>query len=196
MSMMEDLTLILKQEQEIEIAIRLFEYFEFRNRNEIANIEALHQPERDKHQLDELKNAGKAYRLANIALREKIHSLRYKATWYKDVDEKENSQGLKVKYDVRKISTGELVNDCFVLRPDVDTAAIPAMRAYAASTENKQLAEDIYKWVGKPICRIQGKPYFTITNIDEFTGEKTETIFYAGKDSKRICKSCGLKLEE
>lgn len=56
-------------------------------------------------------------------------------------------EGLYVKYNVRKVDTGELVNNCFVLRPDRDKAAIAALKAYAAATENKQLAEDIRKWI-------------------------------------------------
>ena len=56
--------------------------------------------------------------------------------------------GLILKYDVKKIETGETVNNCFVLRPDKDPAAVTALRAYARATPNKALADDIMAWVG------------------------------------------------
>lgn len=56
--------------------------------------------------------------------------------------------GLKQKYVVLKADTGECVENCFVLRPDRDTAAVAALRAYAKDTDNKVLAADISNWVG------------------------------------------------
>lgn len=58
-------------------------------------------------------------------------------------------KGLKAKYLVFKADTGERVDNCFILRPDKDPAAVAALRAYAAATDNGVLAEDIYNWVGK-----------------------------------------------
>ena len=58
-------------------------------------------------------------------------------------------KGLKAKYLVFKADTGESVENCFVLRPDKDTASIVALRAYASATDNETLAKDIYNWVGK-----------------------------------------------
>lgn len=58
-------------------------------------------------------------------------------------------RGLKAKYLVFKVNTGERVADCFVLRPAKDPAAVVALRAYATATDNKTLAEDIYNWIGK-----------------------------------------------
>ena len=58
-------------------------------------------------------------------------------------------KGLKAKYLVFKADTGEIVENCFVLRPDKDTASIVALRAYASATDNETLAKDIYNWVGK-----------------------------------------------
>ena len=58
-------------------------------------------------------------------------------------------EGLKEKYLVFKADTGEKVRNCFVLRPDKDPAAIVALRAYAETTDNENLAGDIYNWVGK-----------------------------------------------
>jgi len=58
-------------------------------------------------------------------------------------------EGLKEKYLVFKADTGEKVRNCFVLRPDKDPAAIVALRAYAETTDNENLAGDIYIWVGK-----------------------------------------------
>ena len=60
----------------------------------------------------------------------------------------DNYEGLKGKYLVFKADTGEQVGDCFVLRPAKDTAAVEALRAYAHSTDNKTLSNDIYNWVG------------------------------------------------
>ena len=57
-------------------------------------------------------------------------------------------KGLKAKYLVFKADTGEMVENCFVLRPDKDPAAVEALRAYANVTDNETLAEDIYNWVG------------------------------------------------
>lgn len=57
------------------------------------------------------------------------------------------NQGLYVKYDVRKVDTGELVNNCFVLRPDKDQVAVFALLAYAEMTSNRTLAADIYSWL-------------------------------------------------
>lgn len=58
-----------------------------------------------------------------------------------------NYEGLKRKYVVLKSDTGECVEGCFVLRPDKDPAAKAALMAYAAATQNKQLAEDILSWL-------------------------------------------------
>ena len=56
--------------------------------------------------------------------------------------------GLYRKYTVYKNKDGLLVNDCFVLRPAKDLAAVAALRAYAAATDNAELAVDIINWVG------------------------------------------------
>lgn len=58
--------------------------------------------------------------------------------------------GLYHKYIVIKVVDGTVIEDCFILRPEKDPAAVKAMQAYAAATDNKSLADDIYKWVGKP----------------------------------------------
>lgn len=63
----------------------------------------------------------------------------------------DNYAVLKGKYLVFKADTGERVSNCFVLRPDKDAAAVEALRAYACSTDNKTLSDDIYSWVGKGV---------------------------------------------
>lgn len=63
----------------------------------------------------------------------------------------DNYEGLKGKYLVFKQDTGELVENCFVLRPGKDTAAVEALRAYAHATDNKTLANGIYNWVGEGV---------------------------------------------
>lgn len=60
----------------------------------------------------------------------------------------DNEKGLYGKYIVHKNDLTP-VYDCFVLEPDKDPAAVAALRAYAAATGNKALAQDIYDWVGK-----------------------------------------------
>lgn len=56
--------------------------------------------------------------------------------------------GLYGKYTVYKNKDGSLVSDCFILRPAKDPAAAAALRAYAATTDNAELAADIINWVG------------------------------------------------
>lgn len=56
--------------------------------------------------------------------------------------------GLYGKYTVLKNEDGSLVTNCFVLRPEKDPAAVAALRAYAAATDNAELAADITNWVG------------------------------------------------
>ena len=51
--------------------------------------------------------------------------------------------GLYGKYSVYKNKDGSQVTDCFVLRPDNDPAAVVALTAYAAATDNAELAADI-----------------------------------------------------
>ena len=56
--------------------------------------------------------------------------------------------GLYGKYIVLKNEDGSLVTNCFILRPEKDPAAVAALRAYAAATDNAELADDIINWVG------------------------------------------------
>lgn len=55
--------------------------------------------------------------------------------------------GLKVKYRVYKAKDNTPVENCFVLRPDKDAAAIQALISYAIFTSNRQLAKDILDWI-------------------------------------------------
>ena len=58
-------------------------------------------------------------------------------------------KGLKRKFLVFKSGTGEMVENCFVLCPGNDPAAVEALRAYARATNNATLSADIVNWVGK-----------------------------------------------
>lgn len=58
-------------------------------------------------------------------------------------------KGLYDKYMVIKVVDGTVIENCFILRPDKDPAAVKALQAYAAETENNVLANEIYAWVGK-----------------------------------------------
>lgn len=65
-------------------------------------------------------------------------------------DVSNDKRGLYGKYIITK-SDGTPVNDrCFVLKPDKDPAAVKALRAYAATTDDEQLRNDLYAWVGVP----------------------------------------------
>lgn len=61
------------------------------------------------------------------------------------------NNGLYEKFFVVKRVDGTTITDCFVLVPEKDPAAVVAMQAYAAATPNKALADDLYRWVGKPL---------------------------------------------
>lgn len=63
----------------------------------------------------------------------------------------EKSSGLYEKFIVIKKVDGTTITDCFILIPEKDPAAVVAMQAYAAATPNKELADDLYRWVGKPM---------------------------------------------
>lgn len=54
---------------------------------------------------------------------------------------KVTEEGLYAKYEVRK--DGEPVEECFVLEPEDDRAARAALKAYAAATDNDELAEGL-----------------------------------------------------
>ncbi len=55
------------------------------------------------------------------------------------------SEGLYAKYEVRK--GDKPVEDCFVLRPDRDSAARVALLAYAYATDDLRLRSDLHRWV-------------------------------------------------
>lgn len=65
--------------------------------------------------------------------------------------------GLYGKYTVLKNEDGSLVTNCFVLRPEKDPVAVTALRAYAATTDNAELADDIINWVGAELPEPPGK---------------------------------------
>ncbi len=64
-----------------------------------------------------------------------------------NLEPQDEHNGLKRKYIVFKSDTGESVEDCFVLRPNIDDAARVALKAYADATNNKQLSADIRNWL-------------------------------------------------
>ena len=61
----------------------------------------------------------------------------------------DKDRSLYSKYRVTKWDGTPLDGDCFVLRPDRDPAARAALAAYAATTENRQLASDINVWMSR-----------------------------------------------
>lgn len=77
--------------------------------------------------------------------------------------------GLYEKYVVFELEDNREINNCFVLRPDKDPAAVEALRAYAAATENTQLAADLLLWVGAPqpltpqeLREMDGNPVYVV----------------------------------
>lgn len=64
------------------------------------------------------------------------------------------SQGLYGKYRVFNSETGEELKSFFVLKPDTDPVAIAALQRYAELTPDKELENDLYKWVGKALFKI------------------------------------------
>lgn len=63
----------------------------------------------------------------------------------------DEERGLYGKYHVTRwnpeLKTYEHVDDCFILRPDRDSAAVSALWAYALATTNVALAYDIGVWL-------------------------------------------------
>ena len=86
-------------------------------------------------------------------------------------------EGLRCKYIVRKADTGEGVDGCFVLRPDRDRAAVAALRAYAAATDNDALATDILNWVGH-----ESNEPLTLDELRQMNGEPVWCVEITGRE--------------
>lgn len=82
-------------------------------------------------------------------------------------------KGLYNKYMVIKVVDDTIVENCFILKPDSDPAAVKALQAYAAATDNKVLSADLYAWVGKPMQ----KP-LTLREFRVMINAHEETITY------------------
>ena len=90
--------------------------------------------------------------------------------------------GLYGKYTVYKNKDGSLVTDCFILRPAKDPAAVAALRAYAATTDNAELSADIIIWVGaepnesltiEQLLNMDGEPVYVVFRPDN-SGDKPQ----------------------
>lgn len=90
--------------------------------------------------------------------------------------------GLYGEYTVYKNKDGSLVTDCFILRPAKDPAAVAALRAYAATTDNAELAADIINWVGaepnepltiEQLLKMDGEPVYVVFRPDN-SGDKPQ----------------------
>ena len=90
-------------------------------------------------------------------------------------------KGLKAKYLVFKADTGEMVDNCFILRPDKDAVAVEALRAYAKVTDNETLAKDIYNWVGNGVTVQEW------ISVNDRLPEKQGFYRVYHKNSKAIC---------
>lgn len=89
--------------------------------------------------------------------------------------------GLYGKYTVYKNKDGSLVTDCFILRPAKDPAAVAALRAYAAATDNAELAADIINWVGA-----EPNEPLTLEQLREMDGEPVYIIFLPDIDGEKL----------
>lgn len=78
------------------------------------------------------------------------------------------SEGLYSKYIVTKADTGESVDNCFVLRPDKDPAALKALQFYARNCEDYQLRDDIEYWLAGP----EMNPELTMEDLSKMRGEE------------------------
>lgn len=95
--------------------------------------------------------------------------------------------GLKRKFLVFKSDTGEMIENCFVLRPDKDPAAVAALRAYAGATDNKTLAADIMDWVGEDrndpltldeLKQLPLKEWVWVEVLQKISGIRDESTYY------------------
>lgn len=70
-----------------------------------------------------------------------------------EMQEKNEARGIYGKYHVVKVETGEVVEDCFVLRPVKDINAVHALYGYAACLEcdspGNPLSKDIREFLGR-----------------------------------------------
>ncbi len=66
---------------------------------------------------------------------------------HKDTPDQE--RGLYHKYNVTKVSTGEEVQNCIVLRPDKDEKALYALRVYAGivSTQYPDFSKELNQFL-------------------------------------------------
>lgn len=122
----------------------------------------------------------------------------------------EEYDGLKRKYVVLKSDSGEPVEDCFVLRPDKDKAAIVALLAYAGATDNQVLAKDIRAWIsaipaeeatqkngvqhGKWIQKGR-KIYCSKCNRGVYIGTDDEDLIQDEMRLRHFCSACGAKMD-
>ena len=113
---------------------------------------------------------NKYTRIAILGIIQSMPTVDYQET----LNEPERA-GLYGKYTVRKSSDGQLVAGCFVLRPDKDPVAATALRAYAAATDNTELAADIINWVGAEpneslswaeLLKMDGRPVYVVFKPD------------------------------
>lgn len=104
-------------------------------------------------------------------------------------------KGLIQKYIVFKADDQTIITDCFMLRPEKELgkgskAAVAAIRAYAKATENKQLADDLNKWMDDIEGSMSTGMDRTLYEIEKLskTGGGSVEIFGIGP-----CAHCGCK---
>ena len=121
--------------------------------------------------------------MAINSLKESDPRLRRPICYLSDIDYYTNKYaGLKRKFVVFRADTGELIENCFVLRPDKDPAAVDALRTYAKSTDNETLSSDIINWVGEE----RNDPL----TVDELLHMNGEPVWWWNKSCIPICMIC------
>jgi hypothetical protein len=98
-----------------------------------------------------------------------------------------NEKGLYVKYEVRKKDTDELVENCFVLRPDKDFNAIKALRTYASETSNQALSLELTYWLDE---LEQNYEYAGTCSYCGEDAEKVRPSPYMADYKSNACKHC------
>lgn len=113
--------------------------------------------------------------------------------------------GLYGKYTVYKNKDGSLVTDCFILRPAKDPAAVAALRAYAAATDNAELSADIINWVGaepnEPLTLEDAKKerYIWFTPLNDWAKVTPFGVLFFGSEElitwETLCEEWGYRFK-
>lgn len=107
-----------------------------------------------------------------------------------------NLNGLYDKYVVTKADGTPVYDRCFVLKPSKDPVAVKALQAYAFATDDDQLRDDLYAWVGRPTVEFEPVRHGRWIAQDEtFTRFMCSACVSKNhKDCSNYCPMCGAKM--